>query len=110
MLDLTWIGKVLSKLRFLSFLGVILFLVNGNVFGQKLENKGIVTIEKPGITKPVRQTGVISVKPDTIPILKKKQIPTDSIASDETAGFDAEVEYTADGYITIAQSSSGNKI
>lgn len=100
----------MSKLRFLSFLGVILFLVDGTVFGQKLENKGIVTIEKPGITKPVRQTGVTSVKPDTIPIPQKKPIPTDSIASNETAGFDAEVEYTADGYISLVQNSSGNKI
>lgn len=40
----------------------------------------------------------------------KEIAAVDSIQTDDTAGFDAEVEYTADGYITLVQNSSGNKI
>ena len=47
---------------------------------------------------------------DSILLAKKDTVAADSLKTDETAGFDAEVEYTADGYITLVQNSSGNKI
>jgi hypothetical protein len=47
---------------------------------------------------------------DSVLLSKKDTVAADSLISDETAGFDAEVEYTADGYITLVQNSSGNKI
>jgi len=100
----------LSKLRFLSSLVVILFLAYGTIFGQKLENNRTNTIEKQRVLNPGRQTILSSAIPDSIRISKNDSIVSDSIASDETAGFDAEVEYTADGYITLIQNSSGNKI
>ena len=97
-------------MRFLSSLGVILFLVYGTIFGQKLENKRTVAVEKPGTLNQGRQTRVSAAIPDSIRISKNDSLASDSIASDETAGFDAEVEYTADGYINLVQNSAGNKI
>ena len=49
-------------------------------------------------------------KPDSLLISKKDSIVPDSLDEVGTAGFDAEVEYIADGYITMVQNSKGNKI
>ena len=110
MFDLTWFGKILSKLRFLSFLWVILFLSYGTIFGQKPENKKAVVVEKQRILNREQKNRSSSVISDSLHISKNDSIASDSLKSDETAGFDAEVEYTADGYITMVQSTSGNKI
>ena len=99
----------MSKFRFLSFLGLILFLVYGTVFGQKLENRKSV-VEKPNVQNRDKQNRRSTLNPESLKISKKDSIASDSIISDETAGFDAEVEYTADGYINLVQNSSGNKI
>jgi hypothetical protein len=97
-------------LRFYSFLGVFTFLLYGTIFGQKLENTRPVTVEKQNVPIRERQSKPSSAIPDSIPVSKNDSIATDSIASAETAGFDAEVEYTADGYMELIQNSSGNKI
>src|SRR5665648_791428 len=104
------IRKILSKLRFLSSLGVILFLICGTVFGQTLENKKSVIVEKQSVLKPKGQKMPRLELPDSIRISRNDSLASDSIVEDETTGFDAEVEYTADGYITLIQNSSGNKI
>ena len=88
----------------------MLFLINGTIFGQKLENKRTIGIEKQSILNREQYKEPTSAIPDSIRISKNDSIAADSIAADETAGFDAEVEYTADGYITLIQNSSGNKI
>ncbi len=97
-------------MRFLSSFGAILFLVCGTVFGQKLENRKSVVVEKQNVLNEKGQGKTSSEIPDSIRISKNDSLLSDSTARDETAGFDAEVEYTADGYITLIQNSSGNKI
>ena len=97
-------------MRFLSSLGVILFLTHGIVFGQKLENNRSITVEKQRVPVLEPQKVIASAIPDSILMAKNKAAIPDTLAPDATAGFDAEVEYTADGYITIIQNSKGNKI
>ena len=104
------IRKILSKLRFLSSLGAILFLVYGTIFGQALESKKSVVVEKQRVLNRQEKNKPYLEMSDSIRISKNDSLASDSIAADETAGFDAEVEYTADGYITLIQNSSGNKI
>lgn len=84
--------------------------MQGTIFGQKLENKGTIATENQKVLNRGRQNRRSSVIADSILISKKDTVAADSLASDKTAGFDAEVEYTADGYITLVQSKSGNKI
>ena len=97
-------------MRYLSSLGVILFLAYGTVSGQKLDEIRPVAIEKQSLMNMKQQKISTSAIPDSIRISKNDSIVSDSILSEETAGFDAEVEYTADGYITMVQNSSGSKI
>jgi len=104
------IRKILSKLRFLSSLGAILFLVNGTIFGQTLESKKSVVVEKQRVLNRQENNKPYLEMSDSLRISKNDSLASDSIATDETTGFDAEVEYTADGYITLIQNSSGNKI
>ncbi len=104
------IRKILNKLRFLSSLGAILFLICGTIFGQTLENKESVIVEKQGVLNTKGQKMPRLELPDSIRISRNDSLASDSIVEDETTGFDAEVEYTADGYITLIQNSSGNKI
>jgi len=100
----------LSKFRYLSFFGVILFLVQGTIFGQELKNNAKVATESQKVLKRERKNKRSVVVADTLVSAKKNTAVNDSIKSDDTAGFDAEVEYTADGYITLVQNSTGNKI
>ncbi len=104
------IRKILSKLRFLSSLGAILFLVYGTIFGQTLESKKSDVVEKQRVSNRQEKNKPYLEMSDSIRISKNDSLASDSIATDETTGFDAEVEYTADGYITLIQNSSGNKI
>ena len=97
-------------MRILSFLGVFLFLANGFIFGQTSDNKRSVVAEKQKVPKRDRLKESVAAVPDSSLIPKKSVAAADSLVSDETAGFDAEVEYTADGYITLVQDSTGNKI
>ncbi|MEI6679089.1 MAG: putative LPS assembly protein LptD [Mariniphaga sp.] len=97
-------------MRFLSLFGVILFLLQGTVFGQKPKNNRNITTENQKALNLERQNKRSSAMKDSILLAKKDTVAADSLKSDETAGFDAEVEYTADGYITLVQNSSGNKI
>jgi hypothetical protein len=97
-------------LRFLFFLGIILLLAHGSVFGQKPKDSRAVESENQKILKRERQNKRLLAKTDTIGTTPKEMAAVDSIQTDDTAGFDAEVEYTADGYITLVQNSSGNKI
>ena len=97
-------------MRFLFFLGIILLLAHGSVFGQKPKDSRAVESENQKILKRERQNKRLLAKTDTIGTTPKEMAAVDSIQTDDTAGFDAEVEYTADGYITLVQNSSGNKI
>jgi len=100
----------LDKFRFLSFLGVILFLFQGILFGQKLENKRNIAVENQNIPNLKQQIKRSPAIPDTTYRSKNNIYTADSLQKEEAAGFDAEVEYTADGYITLVQNSAGNKI
>ncbi len=100
----------MSNLRFFSFLWVFSFLVYGTLFGQRLDKNKRVPVEKQNVPARDRQNRPVSAIPDTIPVSTIDSLAVDSLALEETAGFDAEVEYTADGYITLVQNSSGNKI
>ena len=97
-------------MRFLSFIGALLFLAHGSVFGQKIENSGSNSSVSQQIIKKERKKKGIAAVIDTIHIAKNIKQAVDSLKSEGTAGFDAEVEYTADGYITLSQTSAGNKI
>ena len=97
-------------MRFLFFLGIFLFLANGIVFGQKPKDNRAVAAENQKVLKQERQNKRLAAKADTISTPKMEVAALDSLQADDTAGFDAEVEYTADGYITLVQNSSGNKI
>ncbi len=97
-------------MRFLSFFGVLLLLMHGAIFGQKPKNSVKVGTENQKALRLERQNRRSSFVPDSIRISKKDSAAIDSIKTNEAAGFDAEVEYTADGYITLVQNSSGNKI
>ena len=96
-------------MRFFSSLGVIFFLFYGIVFGQKPENKRTAIKNKSALSREGRLKPPVAGK-DSLHISRNDSLASDSTLSDETAGFDAEVEYTADGYITLIQNSSGNKI
>lgn len=100
----------MDKFRFLSFLGVILFLFQGILFGQKLENKRNIAVENQNIPNLKQQIKRSPAIPDTTYRSKNNIYTADSLQKEEAAGFDAEVEYTADGYITLVQNSAGNKI
>ncbi|MEI6140793.1 MAG: putative LPS assembly protein LptD [Mariniphaga sp.] len=100
----------MSKFQFLSSLGVILVLAHGIIFGQELKNKRTNTVEKQRVPFSEMQKLSHPLRPDSMGISKKDSIVTDSLSPEESAGFDAEVEYIADGYITMIQNSKGNKI
>ena len=95
-------------MQILSFLGAFFFLFNGAVFGQKPENSKSVAVEKQKVRNR-RNSGSTAIA-DSIHISKKDSLVSDTIPKGDVAGFDAEVEYTADGYISLVQNSSGNKI
>ena len=100
----------MSKLRILSFFGGILFLTHGSVFGQKIESIGINSAEIQKIVKRERNKKSSVAMSDSLLNSKNISNVADSIKSEGTSGFDAEVEYTADGYITLSQTIAGNKI
>ena len=100
----------MSKLRFLSIFGAILFLAHGTIFGLMLERSGTFATENQNIQKRVRQKRTASAATDSTHVVPKDTLAVDSLKSDDTAGFDAEVDYVADGYVTLSQTSAGNKV
>lgn len=99
----------MSKLRFLSFLWVVICFYFVPVYGQNNEN----SLSRPEKSQPLlipnaQGIGNIAV-PDSVKVLKSDSLALED-AQSESSGFDAEVEYTADGYITLVQNQSGNKI
>ncbi len=100
----------MSNLRILSFLGTILLLLLVSALGQGVENGGLKSSVNQQIVKKGNKKNNPLAVSDSSLILKKSALIADSLKSEGTAGFDAEVEYTADGYITLAQTSAGNKI
>ena len=98
-------------MRFLSIFGAILFLAQGSIFGQKLEDRGTAVSEIQKVAKRNLKSKLALAKADSVRISQRLAAVTDSLKSEGgPAGFDAEVEYTADGYITLSQTSAGNKI
>ena len=84
--------------------------MHGAIFGQKLENKRVTSINKPSVPVSALQKNKNSAVRDTSVLAKGLVTVADSVKEEETNGFDAEVEYSADGYITLVQNSKGNKI
>ncbi len=97
-------------MRYLSFFGALLFVAHGSIFGQKSENNRKNSIVSKSIVKPERNNRRGSVLADSLRVSSKDSTGVDSLKSAGSAGFDAEVEYTADGYITLSQTKSGNKV
>jgi hypothetical protein len=85
-------------------------MVHGLIFGQELENNRSNTVEKQRVPFSEMPKMLDPLKLDSLGISKNDSIVSDSLSEVGTAGFDAEVEYTADGYITMIQNSKGNKI
>ena len=76
-----------------------------SVFGQTLENKKTMSPEKQRLSKQERVNKLSSAIPDSLRISKNDSLVSDSIASEQTNGFDAEIEYTAEGDITFIGTS-----
>lgn len=99
----------LSKLLILNILWGFLLLTQSAAFGQVKEKKGTdININKnnPTLDKRNQSASVVS---DGLAV-PKDSISSDSLKEAPVSGFDAEVDYTADGYITIVQNSAGNKV
>ena len=60
---------------------------------------------KQRLPKQERVNNLSSAMPDSILISKNDSLVSDSIASEQTNGFDAEIEYTAEGDITFIGTS-----
>ena len=100
----------MSKLRFLSFIFVFLLLTHGSIWGQKAgDGTAVPKISQQTLKKDRKRKPTTAIT-DTVSVDSKLTAETDSIKSDSKGGFDAEVEYTADGYITLSQTATGNKI
>lgn len=97
-------------MRIVSIIGAILFLAQGTLMGRMLDDSGTIAVENQNIQKRVRQKRSAAVPVDTIRTARKDTIAADSLKTDDTAGFDAEVDYIADGYVTLSQTSAGNKV
>ena len=65
-----------------------------------------MSVEKQNVPKNERRNKRATAIPDSISISKKDTVAVDTTANEVATGFDAEVEYTADGYITL----TNNKI
>lgn len=65
-----------------------------------------MSVEKQNVPKSKPLSKRSSAIPDSIRISKKDTVAVDTTATEVATGFDAEVEYTADGYITL----TSNKI
>jgi len=61
--------------------------------------------EKQRLSKQERVNRLTSAIPDSLRISKNDSLVSDSIASEQTNGFDAEIEYTAEGDITFIGTS-----
>jgi len=61
--------------------------------------------EKQRLSKQERVNRLTSAIPDSLRISKNDSLISDSIASEQTNGFDAEIEYTAEGDITFIGTS-----
>jgi len=61
--------------------------------------------EKQRLSKQERVNKLSSAIPDSLRISKNDSLVSDSIASEQTNGFDAEIEYTAEGDITFIGTS-----
>jgi hypothetical protein len=99
----------LGKLQILNIVLGILVFVQSIAFGQEIEKKDASDEKKENNIKQAIQNPSPSILPGKL-FLSKDSIISDSLRINPTPGFDAEVEYTADVYITIVQNSQGNKV
>ncbi len=76
--------------------------------GQEIEKKGDGRENKENKLNQSLEKPSPLVSPEKLS-LSKDSIRLDSL-NQAQSGFNAEVEYTADGYITIVQNSQGNKV
>ncbi len=97
-------------MRYLSFFVALLFVAHGSIFGQKSENNQKNLVVSKSVVKPERKNKRGSLLADSLRVSSKDSIAVDSLKSAGGGGFDAEVEYTADGYITLSQTKIGNKV
>jgi len=98
----------LSKILIINILWGFLLLSQSTAFGQVNEKKGTTGEIKNNPLQGKRNLSS-TVTPGTLPVLKDS-ISADSLKTAPASGFDAEVDYTADDFITIVQNSAGNKV
>jgi hypothetical protein len=98
----------LSKILIINILWGFLLLSQSTAFGQVNEKKGTAGEIKNNPLQGKRNLSS-TVTPGTLPVLKDS-ISADSLKTAPASGFDAEVDYTADDFITIVQNSAGNKV
>ena len=99
----------MKKLRIQYILWGFFLLTQSTAYGQEIEKKGAEgEIIKNSLLRDTLKPSFPFV-PKTLPVFNDS-ILSDSLSTTPTTGFDAEVSYTADGFITIVQNSAGNKI
>lgn len=95
----------MRKLQLLYiFLGALLLSSNA-IIGQETGNKAAVGDAKMNSLPEKKNSPSPAIRGTTA---LKDSISADSLKT--TSGFDAEVDYTADEYITLIQNSAGNKV
>jgi hypothetical protein len=99
----------LGKLQKLYILLGILIFIQSTAFGQEIEKRNAGVDKKENNLRHETQNPSPTVTAGTLSVSKDSTL-SDSLRTTPATGFDAEVEYTADGYITIVQNSEGNKI
>ena len=98
--------QLLRKIKITNITWITLLLLYSIAFGQTGKS-GINTGQKKKNT--VQEKKKSSPDPKTLK-LSKDSIASDSVAVKDESGFDTEVQYQAEGYISIVQDSSGNKV
>lgn len=99
----------MGKIQILHIILGILIFLQGSAIGQEIEKKGVGGEKKENKLNQGTQNPSPSVLPEKLSLSKDSIMP-DSLMAASSSGFDAEVEYTADGSITLVQNSQGNKV
>ncbi len=99
----------MRKEKLLNIACILILLIYSNAFGQQRRKTNSTTDQQ---RKSSVQDTLRKVSPGAAGTLKlsRDSLATDSISTKEDSGFDAEVTYRADGYITLVQDSTGNKV
>ncbi len=98
----------MGTIRFFKYILLLILFWQSLIFAQEpVQNRGIRNRQKKSVSNSPR--GIRKTANDSLTVLKKDSVALDSLKLKKNDDdFDAEVEYTADGKITI--NNSANKI